>query len=210
MLYRTHKAGGTLAGLLAFEYMRVKGMLVPELNEFVQFAIMYPAISWASTAPDCDHGTFDHVKEKTPANYLFYKLLHLTNPKHRSWQTHSILVTGGFLLFLYALIKIGDATFGVGALGSMDWLILRLIMMGVLVGFISHLILDAMSPAGIWVYPGLKLRFVPKSAFFATGSLWETLVYYICLGLSFFLFFDILMGTFNLDLFSMVLHLFWR
>ena len=204
MLYRTHKAGGTLGMLVAFEVARQHGLLLPNVNEFVQLLIMYPAASWGATAPDLDHH-WGSVKEKTPFNLLVHKILHLSKPTHRSWQTHSILVTGGFCALLYALVMLGDTYFGVGALGSFDWVILRLVVMGVLVGIASHLILDAMSTAGIWIYPGLKLRFVPKTSFFATGSGWETFVYYVCIISSFLLVLNIFLGFFDINLISLTL-----
>lgn len=202
MMYRTHKAGGTLGMLVAFEAARQGGILIPDVNEFIQLAIMYPAASWGSTAPDLDHH-WGSVKEKTPFNMLVHKILHLTKPKHRSWQTHSILVTGGFCALVYALVTLGDAYFGVGSLGSFDWIILRLITIGVIVGIASHLILDAMSTAGIWIFPGLKMRFVPRSSFFATGSKWETFVYYACIVLSLVVVLNIGLSYFDINIFSL-------
>lgn len=179
-MYRTHKAGGALAMAVSFEIMRSNNMLVPELNNYIQLAIMYPAASWGSVAPDLDHH-WGSVKEKTPFNIVVHKLLHLSHPHHRSWQTHSLLVTGGFLALLYSLVLAGDNIFGTGSLNSMDWVILRLIVMGFIVGVVSHLILDSMSMAGIHTIPDKKFRVVPNSSFFATDSKWETFVYYFCL-----------------------------
>ena len=81
MLYRTHKAGGSFAMLVAFHVLRNKGLLLPDVNEVVQLMMMYPAASWGSTALDLDHG-ISSVKEQTPFNLLCHKVLHLTKPKH--------------------------------------------------------------------------------------------------------------------------------
>lgn len=167
--------------VLAFEAMRQNGMLIPDVNPYIQLLVMYPASSWGATAPDLDHH-WGSVKEKTPFNMLVHKILHLTDPSHRSWQTHSILVTGGLCALLYSLVMWGDRIWGTGSLGSFDWIIVRLITVGMLVGVASHLFLDMMSTAGIWSYPGgFKLRIVPATPFFATDSKWETFVYYACI-----------------------------
>ncbi len=207
MMYRTHKAGGALGMLISFELMRQHNMLIPDLNHFVQLAIMYPASSWGATAPDLDHH-WESVKEKTPFNMLAHKLLHLSQPKHRSWQTHSLLVTGGLLFLIYTLVLLGDSLFLSAGLNSYDWVIIRLIVMGVIVGVASHLILDAMSTAGIHIIPGYKLRFVPKSSFFATDSYWETFVYWLCILASAFLLLNIALGFFDIDLIQYLLDVY--
>lgn len=199
MLYRTHKAGGALAMMVAFEYFRQHNMLATGLNEYVQLLIMYPASSWGATAPDLDHH-WGSVKEKTPFNKLVHFFLHKTNPKHRSWQTHSLSVTGGFCTLMFALVSVGDHIWG--GLGSADWVILRLIVVGVLVGIVSHLILDAMSTAGIHTLPGMKIRVVPQTSFFGTGSKWETFVYYICITLAGLLALNIFLSQMGLDVVS--------
>ena len=56
MLYATHKAGGAFGMMLAFQYMRSKGLLVEDLSPIMQLAIMYPAASFGSTLPDLRHG----------------------------------------------------------------------------------------------------------------------------------------------------------
>lgn len=197
MMYRTHKAGGALAMALAFEYFRAKHMLVPGMNEYVQLLIMYPASSWGSTAPDLDHH-WGSVKEKTPFNMFVHKLLHFSHPKHRSWQTHSLLVTGGFCALLYSLVTYGSALFP--GLGSTDWIILKLIFTGFLTGIVSHLVLDSMSTAGIHIWPGLKFRVVPRSSFFATDSKWETFVYYTCIVLTAVVVLNVGLGHFGINI----------
>lgn len=52
MLYATHKAGGAFGMLVAFQYLKSKGMLVEELSPIMQLAIMYPCASFGSTLPD--------------------------------------------------------------------------------------------------------------------------------------------------------------
>ena len=106
-----------------------------------------------------------------------HKVLKITGAKHRSWQTHSLLFTGGFCFLLFALVFFGNALIGVT--NPIDWACLRLATIGFIAGVASHLILDALSMAGIHIWPGFKLRFVPKSTAFKTGGKWETIVFYV-------------------------------
>lgn len=179
MLGKTHHAGGTVAALVAFEVMRSKGWLVPDCNEFVQLLMMYPFASFGSIFPDLDHGP-DSIPSKDPVAYGINKFLRLTGAKHRSWQTHSLLVTGGFCLLLFSLLYLLNTFMS----GSIEVACLTLALIGFVCGLFSHLILDAFSTAGIHIWPGFKLRFVPKSSAFATGGTWEKIVFYtliICL-----------------------------
>lgn len=202
MMGKTHRAGGVVFMLGAFEIMNAQGMLLPDVNPFVQLAVMYPASQWGSTFPDLDHH-WESVGAKTPFNKLVHFLLHLTQPKHRSWQTHSIFFTGGLLALIYALVLLGNATYG--ELGSTDWVIIRLITVGVIVGVASHMFLDFINPSGIHLYPGFKIRAVPKTAFFATGGRWETIVYYVCMVVSMvFLINIILEGGFDISLWDTI------
>ena len=181
MLGKTHRAGGTAFSLVGFEIMRQQGMLVPDVNPLLQLAVLYPVAQWASTLPDLDHH-WDSVGAKTPVNWVVHKLLHLSQPKHRSWQTHSLLVSGGFIFLLYMMVGLGNEVWE-GATG-IDWAIARILLMGFILGYASHLFLDAINPSGIHLYPGFKIRFVPRTPFFATGGPWERLMYFVCLGVS--------------------------
>ena len=174
MLGKTHHAGGTVAALLAFEVMRAKGWLIPDCNEFVQLLMMYPFASFGSIFPDLDQND-DAQPSKDPVALAIHKVLKWTGAKHRSWQTHSLLVTGGFCFLLFALVFLGNSIIGVT--GAIDWACLRLATIGFICGVISHLILDAFSMAGIHIWPGYKLRFVPKSPAFKTGGKWEKCVF---------------------------------
>jgi hypothetical protein len=75
--YITHKAGGTLGMLIAFGILKKHGMLVPNVNPYIQLLIMYPAASWGSTMPDLDTSK-SSVSEHTPlsmATNLFLRML---------------------------------------------------------------------------------------------------------------------------------------
>lgn len=176
MTGKTHHVGGTAAALIAFEVMRAKGWLLPDCNEFVQLLIMYPFASFGSVFSDLDHGP-DSIPSRDPIAMGINKVMRLTGAKHRSWQTHSVTVTGGFCLLLFLLVFLGNTYFS--ALGAVDWILLRLAVIGFVVGVVSHLILDFLTPQGIHIWPGFKVRLVPKVSFFATGGTWEKIVFWI-------------------------------
>lgn len=201
MMYRTHKAGGTLGMLVAFEVMKTQGLLLPDVNSFIQLAMMYPASSWGATVPDLDHH-LGSVKEHTPFNLFVHKILHLTHPTHRSWQTHSLYVTVPICLLLLALVYLGNSFFD--TVGAIEWIYVRMVIIGANIGVFSHLLLDALSTGGIWVIPGVKLRFVPKSSAFATGGLWETVVFYILMIFITLGIVDIVATQYGIDLLSLL------
>ena len=77
---------------------------------------------------------------------------------------------------------------GSGGLLTAEGIILKLISTGLILGLISHLVLDMLTPSGIWflLFVGInkligkrvlpeKIRFVPNNKFFATGGKWEEL-----------------------------------
>jgi membrane-bound metal-dependent hydrolase YbcI (DUF457 family) len=199
MLYKTHKIGGAFFMLLGFKYLEHKGLLIPDVTPAVQLFMMYPAASWASTLPDLDH-CIDNVKEQTPVNILIHKLLHLTKPKHRSWQTHSVLVTGGFCFLLWSLTRLLFALQG----NTIETIYLRLIVTGVTLGIASHLVLDSLTTAGIYIIPGYKFRVVPKTKAFATGTRWESMIFRILFILVAILFLDILLSLFGYSLMGII------
>lgn len=195
MLGKTHRAGGCAAALIAFEIMRSKGWLLPETNEFIQLAMMYPLASWGSIFPDLDHGK-DSIPDKNPVSFAINWVLRKTGARHRSWQTHSILVTGGFCLLLYSIVFVLNAILGIQ--DNIGWAYMRLSTIGFISGVASHLILDAFTTAGIHIYPGFKLRFVPKKSAFATGGLWERIVFRTLIAIIVLILFKILLGEFDI------------
>lgn len=192
MLYKTHKAGGTLFMLAGFKYLESKGMLLPDVNPIVQLMIMYPASSWGSTAPDLDHH-IGSVKEITPFNLLVHKVLHLTKPKHRSWQTHSVLVTGGLCLLFFSISVLLFALFG----NTVENVYIRLNIVGGCLGVMSHLVMDSLTTAGIHIWPGMKFKLVPSTKEFATGTTWENFIFKITMIANAFLLLDIILNVFG-------------
>ena len=186
MLGKTHYAGGFLSTLVVFDVLRMRGLLVPECNEFIQLMVMCPFASFGSIFPDLDQGS-ESIPSKDPVSRGVHKVLRALGARHRSWQTHSLFFTGGFCALLVAFILFGSTLSWV-SLTAVDWVLLRLSIFGFVCGVLSHLLLDALSTAGIHVFPNMKLHLVPDSPAFKTGGLWEKIVYLLlCLGITFFL-----------------------
>lgn len=169
--YLTHKAGGTLGMLIAFDTLKRHGMLLTDINPYIQLLIMYPAASWGSTAPDLDRFK-NSIVDETPVNLVTSGLLKVLGAKHRSWQTHCLIITGGMALVLPVILE----SWAAKKLGYFDLRLLRLLIYGFVTGVLSHLFLDALTPEGIHLVPYVKIRLVPRITFFSTGGIWEKFV----------------------------------
>lgn len=117
---------------------------------------------------------------------LGFRLAKLLSANHRSWQTHSDLT---LVAVIYLLFKVMSGGIGTGAVDSVDTAIITLMLAGVGMGVVAHFVLDMLTPQGIWFTFGVlvnklakrhilpvKLRVVPSSPLFSTGSNWEMLV----------------------------------
>lgn len=187
----THRVGGALSCLLGYTILYNKGMIMQDVNPLLQLTVMYPFAIYGSVVSDLDHN-WNSAPAKDPISKGINGLLHLTtgirkktgskNPilsvldaKHRSWQTHSDL-------FLFVFVALGIFLSG-GDISNANTIILKLVLMGFVLGLISHLVLDSLTPAGIWcIIPSIigrrrvAFRLVPKTKFFATGGSWELIV----------------------------------
>lgn len=188
---KTHRVGGALCALLGYSILEANNMLIPDVNPLLQLTVMYPFALYGSTVSDLDHN-WESTPSKDPVSGLINKVLHLTtnyrnttgtnnrllgifDAKHRSWQTHSDVFLYLFLILSWWLCS--------GGIPGVDGIIFRLIVSGFVFGLISHLLLDSITPEGIWflipsIIKGRKVSFrlVPKSKFFATGGPWERLI----------------------------------
>lgn len=172
MNYATHKAGGALFALAGFEILSKTGLTTPEIEPWMAMILMYPASSFGSTLPDLDHN-WNSVKEHTPTNWLIHKLIHITQPHHRSWQTHSLLIAIFQIIALYVILWMWHTNQWFST-SSITLSILYLLVTGFSLGILSHLFLDMFTRAGIWLLPGVKMRLVPDKETFSTGSTYET------------------------------------
>ena len=187
---KTHRVGGVLSSLVGFTLLSANDLLVPDVNPLVQLAVIYPFAIYGSTVSDLDHN-WQSAPSKDPFSWCINKILHLGteaekhgmnnlvvkafNAKHRSWQTHSDVFLVLFLAITWYLMT--------SAVPTVESILLRLIFLGLSLGVVSHMILDALTPEGIWfLIPSIirhrevKFHLVPKSEFFATGGQWEKLV----------------------------------
>lgn len=188
---KTHRVGGVLCALIGYTVLEANNMLIQDVNPLLQLTVMYPFAIYGSTVSDLDHN-WNSAPSKDPISKGINSVLHLTtgirknsgksfpllgifDAKHRSWQTHSDIFLLVFMLLAFWL--------GTGGVSGVDGIIFRLIVLGFVFGLISHLILDAITPEGIWcLIPSIiqrkkvTFRLVPKSKFFATGGPWERLI----------------------------------
>lgn len=198
MTGKTHRVGGMLCVLGGFTYLESKGLLLRNVNPLLQLTVMYPFALYGSIVSDLDHNA-NSIPSKDIVSVAVNRVLHLTSglnestggrnkvfgildAKHRSWQTHSDLF---LVALMYALYQMVMET----KLATVESVIWSLVGMGFILGVISHLVLDMITPEGIWsillvgvgrvtgskVMPK-KLRLVPDSKFFSTGGPWESLV----------------------------------
>ena len=194
MTGKTHRVGGVLCALGGFTYLQSKGLLLNNINPALQLLVMYPFAVYGSTFPDLDHNE-NSSPNKDVFGVVINKVLHLSNAergplkifnaKHRSWQTHSDL-------FLALVLALGWYVFKIPRDGyTAEKAILMLVGMGFALGLISHMILDLLTPEGLWslLFIGLgkifgflksvlprKIRLVPYMRFFYTGGKWESFV----------------------------------
>lgn len=198
MTGKTHRVGGMLCVLGGFTYLESKGLLLRNVNPLLQLTVMYPFALYGSIVSDLDHNA-NSIPSKDIVSVAVNRVLHLTSglnestggrnkvfglldAKHRSWQTHSDLF---LVALMYALYQMVMET----KLATVESVIWSLVGMGFILGVISHLVLDMITPEGIWsfILVGIskvtgkklipkKLRLVPDSKFFSTGGPWESLV----------------------------------
>ena len=184
---KTHRIGGVLCALTGYTILQSSGNLLPNVEPLVQLAVIYPFAVYGSVVSDLDHN-WNSAPSKDPVSWCINKVLHLTtgirqktkktNPlfsifdaKHRSWQTHSDLFLLLFILLGFIVGLCG------GGVADANGTVLKLISLGLILGVISHLILDALTPEGIWCIgltairrKKVSFRLVPKSKFFANGG----------------------------------------
>lgn len=170
MLGKTHRAGGALSAVLVTQFMATNQYLTDEINMLSKFLIVYPFVLWSCTASDLDLGA-DCIPTDDPVSVMVNRGLHFFNKQydlyklkvekfggsrrllailkllrcsHRSWQTHSDLTLGLLIAVLWRLLSANTS----GGL-SMNQYILALALTGIVVGMISHLLLDMLNPDGI-------------------------------------------------------------
>ena len=177
MTYPTHKQ---YAVSLAF----IAAIVLYKLNMFsIQYFVYLPIIiltsKYGGVFPDIDH-SWQNVKEKTIPNWILNKLIHLTGGRHRSWQTHSIDIVAVFTLLCLVLPNI---LVEYNKIDKFNCEIIQIILIGFCSGWISHIVADMTTSAGVRLFCWCKkitIKIVPKSIGklrFNTGNEWEEFVF---------------------------------
>lgn len=178
MTSATHKKFAVAAAFTAQMLMYKEG--ITEINYYLTLPIMLETAKYGALFPDVDH-TWQNVKEKTIPNFIINKVIHITGGKHRSWQTHSLDIAFIFALLAFFIPKLllrSDMISGV------NYEVLQLILYGFTFGWLSHLLQDMLTSAGVRIlcFSKTKLALVPRrigKLVFNTGNEWEALVYKI-------------------------------
>lgn len=181
MMGKTHKGGGALAALVAFDVLWSKGLLDTHIHPVVQLLVMYPACMWGSIAPDLDQSK-EAIPEKTLMSVGINRLLHLGKISHRSWQTHCITLTAIYVSVMFGTVVLLTQH---SMIDSISTTILNLMLAGLASGIASHLFLDSFTYEGVHLIPPIKVkgkkkkymfRLVPKWDMFKTDTLYEKIV----------------------------------
>lgn len=151
---------------------------VTGVNYYLCLIIMLMVSKAGALFPDIDH-SWQNVKNKTTLTWIINKLIHLTGGKHRSWQTHSIDIVVICTIASYYTPKI---MYSYGYISDVDTEILSLILFGFMCGWISHIVADMLTSAGVRIicWMPTKVALVPKKIFklrFNTGNEWEAFCY---------------------------------
>lgn len=162
-----------LCSLVGFSILQKNGLLLPDVNDFIEWMVIYPFCMYGSVVSDLDHH-WESCPNKDYPSWLINKALHITKPvqdgmektlpqsarknnlvykfaclfnaSHRSWQTHSDLT-------LFCMVGLFNAIIGgkFSSLGAVDVSILSLVLMGLCLGIVAHFILDVITPEGVWL-----------------------------------------------------------
>jgi inner membrane protein len=153
-------------------------MEMTEINFYLSLIIMIQMGKAGALFPDLDHN-WHSVKEKNVLTWVVNKLLSITGAKHRSWQTHSLDIA---ILLTILSIRLPINLYETGVLSNANKEVLGVILLGFMVGWLSHLFSDMLTPGGVRILFFYKktLEFVPRKLLgfsFSTGSLWEDMVF---------------------------------
>lgn len=162
---------------------------ISEINYYLMIPILLATSRYGASFPDVDHH-WSNVHDKTVTNKILNVLIRCTGGKHRSWQTHSIDIC---TVYTIISIKLPNVLYNKGLISLVNSEVMKLLLLGVASGWISHLISDSLTSEGVRIFcwnKKLKLKFVPKKIGklrFNTGNEWEkfnyTLMRYINIAL---------------------------
>lgn len=158
MTAQTHKQFCIWTTYFGIIYMYVKGL--NSINYYLMLYIMLKIAKDGALFPDVDHH-WQNVKEKTTTNWIINKLIHITGGKHRSWQTHSWDIC---LLSWLGLNILSQRLHDYKIINNIDFIVLNMIIVSFYTGWVSHLISDMLTSAGVRLvcWSKFKLCLVPK------------------------------------------------
>lgn len=172
----THKAYSvTFAFITAMLFYKLG---VTEINYYFALIILLMSSKHGAKFPDVDHH-WKNVGDKTVPNKIINTIIRATGGKHRSWQTHSWDIC---LVFTIASYQIPRALYNTGKISNVNKEVMNIILLGFASGWISHMISDMLTSAGVQVlcFSKKKIALVPKSIGklrFNTGNEWEAFNY---------------------------------
>lgn len=177
MTYPTHRQ-------YAISFSFITAMLIYKLsmsqvNYYLALGIIILTAKYGALFPDIDHN-WANVKEKTVPNWIINKLIHKTGGKHRSWQTHSIDI---LVVSSVIVLSLPSILYNKQYITEVNKEIATIILVGFFSGWVSHLIADMMTSAGVRLFcwnKKLIIKLVPKSIGklkFNTGNEWEDFVF---------------------------------
>lgn len=152
MKYKTHVAGGLVAGVVALSLM--------EDNSGVELAVMTGAVI-GSLFPDIDHKGSYIGRRMKATSHIASSLF-----GHRG-ITHSPIMMTFFTLLLFLTSELFIAS-----------TLVDLWLLGFYMGILSHIFLDMLTKGGVpLLYPFSKKKIALTKM--KTGSIWETMVFVV-------------------------------
>lgn len=153
-------------------------MGISSINYYMSIPIVLMAAKAGALFPDVDHD-WSNVHDKTVMNKIINTLIHVTGGKHRSWQTHSLDIC---LVYSLASWFVPNILYSNGIISAVNKEVMVLLLVGFASGWISHMVADMLTSAGVRVFFWwkFKLRLVPKKLgplSFNTGHAWEAFNY---------------------------------
>ena len=177
MTEKTHAVGSLVFATGAFLIMDQCKLLDPQIAKIAQYGIITPYALWGAQIPDFDQDNPNRIVTN-PINRLIMDLFKVLNAKHRGLLSHILPVILSGITFL--LMCLPFFTFYVQGT-SLD--VLRLMVLGLFLGLLSHLILDMCTKDGIY-FGHYRIALVPKMDVFKTGTAYEKtfrkILYAVC------------------------------
>lgn len=177
MTYPTHRQYAISFSFITA--MLIYKLSISQVNYYLALEIIILTAKYGALFPDIDHN-WANVKEKTVPNWIINKLIHITGGKHRSWQTHSIDI---LVISSVIVLSLPSILYNKQYITEVNKEIATIILVGFFSGWVSHLIADMMTSAGVRLFcwnKKLIIKLVPKSIGklkFNTGNEWEDFVF---------------------------------